>query len=252
MTTWVLLRGLGREARHWGDFPARLQAALPAGHVAVALDLPGLGRHHRARSPDSLAGMVEAARREGAALPHRPPYVFVALSLGGMVALEWMQHERRQVAGCVLINTSLAGVSPPWRRLRPGALARLALLVRSGLHARERERGVLALTSNRTVDEAVLAAWTGIAESAPLTRANLLRQLKAALRARAARERPVAPTLLLVSQRDRIVHPSCSQRLSARWGMPLAAHPWAGHDLPLDDPAWVVTQIVAWWDLQAR
>jgi len=252
MTTWVLLRGLGREARHWGEFPARLQAALPEGHVAVALDLPGLGRHHGAASPDNLAGMVEAARRELATLPHRPPYVFVALSLGGMVALEWMQRERRKAAGCVLINTSLAGVSPPWRRMRPGALARLALVARPGLPVRERERRILALTSNRPVDEAELSAWTGIARTAPVTRANLARQLVAAVRAKASRERPAAPTLLLVAARDRIVHPSCSQRLADRWGVPLAAHPWAGHDLPLDDPDWVVAQIAAWWDLHAR
>lgn len=252
MTTWVLLRGLGREARHWGEFPARLQAALPAGHVTLALDLPGLGRHHDAASPSSLAGMVEAARRELATLPHRPPCVFVALSLGGMVAQEWMRRERRQVAGCVLINTSVAGLSPPWRRLRPGALARMVLLARPGLTVRERERRILALTSNRPVDEAVLSTWTGIARMAPVTRANLVRQLAAASLARAARERPTAPTLLLASRHDRIVHWSCSQRLAARWGMPLATHPWAGHDLPLDDPDWVVTQIVAWWDLQAR
>ena len=33
---WVLLRGLMREARHWGEFPAMLRAALP---IAAGLDI---------------------------------------------------------------------------------------------------------------------------------------------------------------------------------------------------------------------
>jgi len=32
MTTWVLLRGLMREARHWGEFPMLFQNAMSAQH----------------------------------------------------------------------------------------------------------------------------------------------------------------------------------------------------------------------------
>ena len=39
MSTWVLLRGLAREARHWGEFPACLASRL-AGARLVAVDLP--------------------------------------------------------------------------------------------------------------------------------------------------------------------------------------------------------------------
>ena len=42
MDTWILLRGLTREASHWGAFAGDFQTALPQAQV-VALDLPGNG-----------------------------------------------------------------------------------------------------------------------------------------------------------------------------------------------------------------
>ena len=38
---------------------------------------------------------------------------------------------------------------------------------------------------------------------------------------------------------DRLVNPHCSVRLATAWGVPHARHPWAGHDLPHDDPQWL-------------
>ena len=62
MTTWVLLRGLAREARHWGDFPAALQERTGASRV-VALDLPGSGLRGAERSPITVEAMVAECRR---------------------------------------------------------------------------------------------------------------------------------------------------------------------------------------------
>jgi len=42
---WVLLRGLMREQRHWGAFPATLARALP-GAAILTPDLPGNGTRH--------------------------------------------------------------------------------------------------------------------------------------------------------------------------------------------------------------
>ena len=36
---WVMLRGLTREARHWGNFPAQLGD--PVAQPVITLDLPG-------------------------------------------------------------------------------------------------------------------------------------------------------------------------------------------------------------------
>jgi pimeloyl-ACP methyl ester carboxylesterase len=247
VTTWVLLRGLGREARHWGRFPAELQRRLPGSDAVVTLDLPGNGRRWREPSPTQVAGLVQAARREIATYPHRPPYVLVALSLGGMVALQWAALEHRRVRACVLINSSLGGLSPFWQRLQPGAYAALLGLLLPGRTARSREECILRLTSNVPASELLAAEWTAYAESCPVSRANLLRQLWAAARHRASGLPPPVPTLLLAGGGDRLVSPRCSRAMAQAWGAPLRVHPHAGHDLALDDPEWVVRQIGAWY-----
>lgn len=245
MTTWVLLRGLGREARHWGEFPRLLQQALPRDDAVLALDLPGNGSRRRERSPSSVEALAEAVRAEARQRGARGPLVLVALSLGGMVALEWTSRHPAEVGGCVLVNSSLRGLSLPWLRLRPRALAELALAAWS-VDAQARERRILRLTSNGPVRAADLEAWTAHARSAPVARANLLRQLLAAARFRAPPAPPRVPLLLLASTRDRLVSVQCSRAMARTWRVPLAEHPRAGHDLALDDPAWLAERIAQW------
>lgn len=250
MTTWVLLRGLARDARHWGDFVAALGQRLPAGDTLVALDLPGNGLRWREKSPATVAGMVAAARRELVAGGHSPPYLPVAISLGGMVALHWAAVAGQELEGCVLINSSVAGMSAPWRRLRPAGLVQLLGLLVPGRSALAREQRILGLTSNRPVDAATAAQWARHAQATPLSRANVLRQLWAAgcYRPGAA---PAVPILLLASRHDRLVSVRCSRSLAQAWGLPLGEHPAAGHDLPLDDPHWVVEQVLSWHEARS-
>lgn len=245
MTTWVLLRGLGRESRHWGEFPRLLQQALPRGDAVLALDLPGNGSRWREPSPDSVEALADAVRAEARQRGVRGRLVLVALSLGGMVALQWASRHPAEVGGCVLVNSSLRGLSLPWERLRPRALAELALAAWSG-DAQARERRILRLTSNDPVRAADLEAWTAHARSAPVARANLLRQLLAAARFRAPPAPPQVPLLLLASTRDRLVSVRCSRAIARAWRVPLAEHPRAGHDLALDEPGWLAEHIAQW------
>jgi len=60
MTTWVLLRGLTREIRHWGPLPQRLSFRL-GGVPVMALELPGNGSRHRERSAGSVGQTVVAS-----------------------------------------------------------------------------------------------------------------------------------------------------------------------------------------------
>ena len=250
MTTWVLLRGLAREARHWGDFATTLGAALPGARV-VAIDLPGNGRLNTQPSPLTVAAMVDAARRQLAArgITPTPPCYLLALSLGAMVALAWAAQHPDEVAGAVLINTSLRGVSPLHHRLRPANLARLLGVLGAGSDL-ERERAILALTSARVRgaddEAALLARWCAIRRTAPVSAANVLRQLIAAARYRLPRLPPPVPLLVVSSLGDRLVDARCSQRLAERWRLPHAIHPSAGHDLPLDDARWLAKTISGW------
>jgi pimeloyl-ACP methyl ester carboxylesterase len=248
VTTWILLRGLARERRHWGGFPSVRQ--LPSGDTVACVDLPGNGEHWREASPVRVAAMVEAVRRELRARGHAPPYAVVALSLGGMVALQWAAARPLELAGCVLVNSSAGAFSPPWHRLRPGSWFRLLrwLLAAS---PEARERAVFDATSRRPPDEAVIAEWAAIAQSRPVSARNVARQLLAAARFRAPSALHV-PVLLVTSRGDRLVSHRCSATMARVWHLPLREHPWAGHDLALDDPGWLARVIAGWEGVDSR
>jgi pimeloyl-ACP methyl ester carboxylesterase len=246
MTTWILLRGLTREARHWGALPDALSGALEGARV-LTVDLPGNGEYAHLRAPSTVAGMVdfvrEAMRERG--LP--PPYNVLAMSLGGMVATCWAQRHPGEIARLVLINTSMRPFSRFDERLRPSAWPRLLRIARHWSEPQVAEMSIHRLTCN-DVDtrEADLKSWTAIRTSAPVSRANALRQLLAAARFSAGRQQPACATLVLSSREDRLVDPVCSATVAAAWGAEHWRHPWAGHDLPHDDAAWTVGQIRAW------
>jgi len=243
MATWILLRGLTRESGHWGEFPAQLATHLPNARI-LTLDLPGNGTLHREASPPRVAEMVVACRSQLATLGIDGPVQLLAMSLGAMVALAWAAAHPAQVAGGVLINSSFAGISPFYRRLRPTSYPTLFGVLAGG-DARAREAAILRLTSRRA-DPAVLDAWVALRRRHPVTLRNALRQLVAAARFRLPQQRPAVPLLLLSGARDALVDPRCSADLAARWQLAHLQHPGAGHDLPLDDGPWLAERIAAW------
>jgi pimeloyl-ACP methyl ester carboxylesterase len=246
MTTWVLVRGLTREAAHWGPFPAELARARPHDAI-VTLDLPGAGSQRDATTPASVAAMARDCRRRLLQQGVAPPYRLLGLSLGGMVALAWASAWPDEVSHCVLVNTSMRPHARLWHRLRPSAwLAFAALLARRDPAAIERT--ILRWTSSRPERHAaVLGDWIAVRRSRPVTRANTLRQLWAAARYRAPPAPSIVPTLVVCSARDRLVDGACSRRLAAHMSWPLVTHPHAGHDLPLDEPQWLVDVIRERW-----
>lgn len=239
---WVLLRGLTRGQGHWGTLPQRLAQA--SGAAVVCLDLPGNGTRWSERSPACIEAMADDCQRR---LPAAPgPTRVLALSMGGMVALSWAMRWPGALDALVLVGSSAGAGSPPWQRLRPSAWPRLAALL-AARQPRTRERHVLQLTSGRPSEQSgVLDAWEALARSQPVAASNALRQLWAAARWRGPAQPPALPVLLLAGAADRLVAPACSLRLAARWTLPLALHPWAGHDVALDDPDWLVAQALAW------
>lgn len=240
---WVLLRGLAREARHWHDFPTVLAAAVGVGSGAVECpDLPGMGTREACRAPASLEHTAaDVARRTGAG-----PVALVGISLGGMVALEWARLDPANVSLVVAITPSDRQTAAPWRRLRPRAVA-LGARIAVARSPRRREELAMELISARPDGDrqrqltAVRAAWT--AQRKPRSTV-VVRQLWASARWRAA-EVPV-PVLVLGAAGDEMVHPDCSPRLARRLGAELAMHPWAGHEVTIDDPDWVADRIARW------
>ena len=249
-TTWILLRGLVREQAHWNGFADRLAGALGADHRVMCMDLPGNGVRHRDRSPTRIAAMVDAAREDLAGRGVDGPIHLVALSLGGMVAMDWLQRHPRQVAAAALINSSAAPVSPFWHRLKPanyGAIIRHGLLGRDRL---KRERMILEITTNRLSDadkDRIAGQFQRIDEARPVSAANTVRQLWAAARFRAPKTLPEGrPVLVISAAGDRLVDPRCSAALARRWSAQRAVHPDGGHDLSLDDPGWLADTLADW------
>lgn len=246
-TPWILLRGLTREAAHWGGFPAVFQRAMPTARI-VTPDLPGNGQRHREASPATVAGMVAACRAEVARQGIAPPVHLLAMSLGAMVAAEWARVAPAEVAACVLINTSFRPFSPLRQRLLAHNAPTLLRLAFAPGSAQDAERAILRMTSNRVqAHEPVLQDWVAARAQRPVSAANALRQLVAAARFSAAPAAPIPKVLLLASEHDHLVDSRCSRAIASAWHCPLVMHPSAGHDLPLDDPAWVADQVRRWW-----
>ena len=251
MTTWVLLRGLMRETRHWGEFPELLcETDEDDATGLVTLDLPGNGSRHQLRSPLRIAQMTDDCRDQLRQRGIAPPYRLLGLSLGAMVAVDWCTRFPGELQASVLINTSLRPFSPFYHRLRPDNYWTLCALALRRDAARQ-ERHILRLTSrdggaysDRQLH--ILREWIGYRQQYPVTGGNVVRQLLAAMRFRAPRCKPQVPLLILASFGDRLVDPRCSQRLAACWHTTLIMHPDAGHDLPLDDGHWVAVHIHDW------
>ena len=240
---WILLRGLTREARHWGDFPRRLGEAFEAAPM-ICLDLPGNGKLNAQASPGSVEGMADFCHAELARQGIAAPCRVLAMSLGAMVAVAWAQRHPQDLAAVVLVNTSLRPFSPFFRRLRPANYLRLLRLFALPANEREIETAILQMTTRLVPDpDTVIAQWLQWRRENPVSRQNALRQLIAAARYRAPVALPPNRLLLLASERDALVHVDCSRRLARQWDAPLALHPAAGHDLPLDDASWVLEQI---------
>jgi len=165
-----------------------------------------------------------------------------------MVAVEWASRYPDEVARCVLINTSMRPYSRFHQRLRwQNYPAILKLLLNGGVESQERL--ILRLTS-REGDAAertgLLQRWLGYQREFPVTHKNALRQLWSAARFRAPPARPTVPLLVLASAGDQLVDHRCSANLARAWQTELHTHPTAGHDLPLDDGAWVAQAVAKW------
>lgn len=239
--TWFFFRGLVRESGHWAGFLEKFSAEFPQRKV-VGIDLPGTGTRWQEHSPASVAAMVELMRPEFLAKAGGQNFAF-ALSLGAMVASEWMRKYPQDFAGGLFLNTSFRGYSPIYQRLQPGTYGTiLGLFATSDALAREEK--ILRMTSNVPDRHSQLAKeWAQISAARPVRKGNAFRQLLAAAGFSPPLNKPGRKLLLMNSAGDRLCSPRCTAEISRRWGVKLLTHPTGGHDLTLDDPQWVIDQI---------
>jgi len=242
----LLLRGLAREARHWGDFVGLLEAHPQVGQV-LCLDLPGVGTQLKHSTPAKVSTIVEEVRsrwlnaKEGI----DGPWAVLGISFGGMIGLDWCYRHDADFKGVIIGNSSALNLGMPHERMTPQAMKHV---LKSNLEKNpfEREKLVLQIVSNDAKKRAkVEKAWGTIAKESPIRRGTFMRQLIAAAAYRCPDSCPV-PALILASTADRFVGVRCSERLAMRIGGRLEYHPTAGHAITLDAPEWVAEKTSTW------
>ncbi len=250
--TWILLRGLGREKGHWGPFAENFAARFSADEV-LAIDLPGAGEFRDESSPRTIGEIFQFVRGKAVERAQsQTSFTLVALSLGGMVALEWLRRKPEDLNACILINSSSKAVSPITQRMR-WQVWRDVVQILAMQSPRDRERALAALVMNsKDAQDRAVPLWTRLAVEHPIRYINFFNQLVAAGRFAELPQDSNVPVLLLNSLGDRLVDPSCSIELHKKMGWRLEKHPWGGHDLTWDDPDWVLQHIQSWIQQEDR
>lgn len=244
---WLLLRGLVRETRHWGSFPDFFEKQLRAFDETAevfTLDFPGFGSEAAKLSPATVSGIVDDLRARWTQLAPNEKWNFFAVSLGGMVALNWVSRYPKDFEKLVLVNSSLRDLSPFHHRLRPQNYAQI-LGIFFNADVASREEIVLSITTNLKNHEIKNLAKTYASFAVPTRRRDAIAQLYAAAIFKAPSRIPI-PILILASEKDQLVSAKCSTQIAEKFGSPIYYHSDANHDLPIDAPEWVTEKVLAW------
>lgn len=242
---WVLIRGLVRGVGHWADFPQMLQQSLPNDQFEY-VDIPGNGFLYQEDSPLNIHEMVEAVRRQSQFLKQNKKVHICAVSLGGMIATAWADRYPQEIEHLVLVNSSSAKHAKFYERLRPENYFKMATMLlgyKTRFTVNDIEREIVKMNLNSAERrEVALPYWTKESEEHPVHLKNFFRQIFAARNYQFPAATP-APTTILTAENDHFVNVACSKNLAKHWNCPIHIHPWAGHDLPLDDPQWVIEKL---------
>ncbi len=247
---WLILRGLVREQRHWGDFKKQFENDLkkndPDAQI-FALDFPGFGTEAHRYSPSTIAEIVTDLRSRWKKLAEADPsseWGLFAMSLGGMVSLDWCSRYPNDFKKLVLVNSSVNGLSPIHHRMKPKNYPKLfSMLLKDEIAKREKQ--ILEMTTNLQGADLEMRAKDYASFALEVRKRDAIFQLIAAIRFRPP-QKVTTPMLILRSLGDELVAPSCSQAIANFYQAPMFTHPAANHDLPTDAPAWIGEQVNAW------
>lgn len=242
--TLVLLRGLTRGCNHWADFPKQLNQAFPDVKLAF-IDLAGNGLRTNESSPITIKTALQDIRnqvkRQGIAFP----IDILALSLGGMITLQWLNDFPDEINQAIVINSSHSKLSKTSERMRPSTIAKLVTGVL--LPASLRERIIYSVTSNHLLNTNITNQWVLEANTHTVSRLNFIRQVFIARSFTTNLRINKKQLLLLASSSDRLVNASSSKALAKKTGADLKTNKMAGHEITLDDPDWVINHAASFF-----
>lgn len=238
---WVFLRGLARGQGHWGSFPQRMAERFPQDKIQM-IDLPGNGTRYQEISPASIADYVQPLRKQCDFIKKGEPFRIFSLSLGSMVAVEWMRQYPLEIEKSYLICTSSKGYSPFYHRFQWVNYLRALSMI--GAESTSWEKTVLEMvTNNYQRRQEELPALIEHSEKFPVRPMNILRQMRAASLYQFPEQAP-GNIQIMGSFGDNLVSPQCTLRIAESWGIEPVMHPWAGHDVPIDDPHWLLEHLL--------
>ncbi len=236
----LFLRGLMRGKGHWTPLQQELVKS-DLNFEAFFVELAGCGLRSSEVSPIDPILAIEDLRRETQKMNLAPPFEICAISLGGMIALKWAELYPAEIKKLYLINSSLKQLSPFFHRISLSALGKILLSVFKS--ARDREEEILKLTCQRSDKiKDYLDLYSDLSSKNPLQRQNLIRQLVLAT-CFEIKQATTCPITVISSDRDQLVNPKCSRNLAQFLKTDLIKHPTAGHDLPFDDPQWLLNAL---------
>ncbi|NQZ01800.1 MAG: alpha/beta hydrolase, partial [Bdellovibrionales bacterium] len=166
-----------------------------------------------------------------------------AVSLGGMATMEWLARYPDEIASAHILNSS-SNLSPIYHRLRWEIWGEFLKAAQSR-DAREGELRILEMLTNSEENRMqMLPVWESVRRSSKMSLRVPVKQLIAARNFRVPKPSDVFHKVqFFVSMGDRLVEPDCSKKLAKHFGSKLVEHPWAGHDLPIDDPEWLLNKL---------
>jgi len=235
-----------RSKRHWGDFPLEVQSRLPNLKV-LSVELPGIGEEAHVRSPFQLFGIAQFVHEKILCEAPGGRVGVLGVSLGGMVALELMGAHPNFYKKAMLVNTSSA-LSSKTKRLRWQVWKDVLAVALETNKVRREHKVIPHLVNGAEGQKRMAESWERVAKEFqyhPLTPVAQLRAASGFLPSESLKESK--EILLIRSMGDLFVDPSCSELMSRIFSWALHDHPWAGHDLAWDDPAWLLNEIEAFF-----
>jgi len=235
---WVMLRGLGRHSDHWGKFAELMGDEFDE---IQCINLPGISSNDK-NIPISISDIVDQIRDEFLKNKSTDDWSILAISLGGMVALDWVNRYPKDFKQIVTINSSTRSLSKFYERMQPGAIKVIAKAVFEK-DVKKREKAVLELTCDmKKITEEDLDKAVEISNKMTIDKKIFAKQLFAATKF-VTPDSLQTPYTVIAGAKDRLASVNCSKALANHFNAPIIIHPDAGHDLGTDDPEWLISEI---------
>ncbi|MDO9183370.1 MAG: alpha/beta hydrolase [Bacteriovorax sp.] len=237
----LFIRGLTRESRHWLGLEKKFQEKNPEVSV-ISIDLPGAGKYFQQTSPGTIDEYVFFLRNKLSEVKAVGPTTLIGISMGGMIALRWAELFPNDLAKVFAINTSAKNLSSRKERFNFKEFKKLLGILLTDNPMLKEERILKLTTEQFVITNNVLKKFAEIATTNPVSIRSTLNQIWAASNFSIDHALDI-PVVIISGLKDKLVDPECSKKLAITLGATLVSHPDAGHDLPLDDPDWLLSEL---------